>query len=376
MKKSLCFALVATLGMSSLAFAQRTTTSIASPASAVELNLGLEHMSLTAAQIRKRDRLLKPIYSNYQNVNLSSVSNALERAYGMNIFHYMEGGKLNLGNKKGVMESAVRYYMGIESLFDQADESVIPFKNSIKVGSKDYYGRYTGKNVAVKLIEGNKKHWEEKTSFSSPSVLATYVKERTDRVGIFNIEKDRKALYTSTQNPLFSAPIMSDFLEAMKNLNLKGLDATVNFVNGDISGTKYQVIYPHYSRIAPIPQPVIFLSESATYYDIVEMLQQHAPRIHAYNKLFNASVLPSIKDINELLSKYPNILTEVQKAKGYVSRQNLISAIQQAFLNVTYGVGAGVVGAAALLTAPVTIFAIASSPILSPVFITNVIIFL
>ncbi len=87
-------------------------------------------------------------------------------------------------------------------------------------------------------------------------------------------------------------------------------------------------------------------------------------------------MLPSIKDINELLRKYPNILTEVQKAKGYVSRENLISAIQQAFLNVTYGVGAGVVGAAALLTAPVTIFAIASSPILSPVFITNVIIFL
>ena len=376
MKKTLVLAFAAT--MSFATFAQSTPT--------VQLSMGLEHMSLTASQIRKRDRLLKPIYDNYQNVNLASVSNALEKAYGINVFHYMEKPNLSLGNKKGVMESAVRYYMGIPSMFDQADETVVPYRNTVKLQSCDNsygYRRCTDDQPAIQasLVTGNPKRWEVKKSFQSPSLLGTFAPTEYDHgyiLGMFSNTTERNAVYTTTRNPLFSAPVLSDFLEAMKGLNLRGLDATVNFVNGEVPGAQrgYRVIYPHFSRIAPIPQPVIFVSSNASYNDMVEMLQEHAPRIHSYNKLFNSSVLPSVKDINDMLSRYPNVLAEVQKLRSNVDRRNLVIAIQQAFLKVTYGVGAGVVGAAALLTAPVTIFAMAAHPILSPVFIQNIIIFL
>lgn len=368
-----------TLSFGSMTFAQTTTTTtttvtVSAPATNVELNLGLEHMSLTAAQIRKRDKLLKPIYDNYQNVNLSSVANVIEKAYGSNVFHYMENGKLSLADKKSVMENAVRYYMGISSLFDQADASVIPLKGAVKL-TNGYYDSFI--QVTGKRIQGNADKFEETNNFYSPSILASKVMAyQNDFLGIFDTSVSR-ALYTTSTSPLFSAPVMSEYLDAMKNLNLRGLDATINFVSGRLAGNKpYEVVYPHFSRIAPIPQPIIFISKDATYTDLVEMLEVHAPRIFAHNRLFNANVLPSVKDINDLLTKYPNIMEEVRRVRGQVSRQNLVNAIQGAFLNLTYGVGAGVVGAAALLAAPVSIFVVASSPVLSPIFISNVIIFL
>lgn len=378
--KALCIALVATLSIG--AFAQ-TSTPTAPAAPTVQLNMGLEHMSLTARQIRSRDRLLRPIYDNYQNVNLSSVANALERAYGINVFHYFAQPQLTLGTKKGVMENAVRYYVGMESLFNTADPSVMPFKKAVKIsGQNDYYGM---PSITAKLVAGNPKKWNPTSDIRSPSILASSIaSEQLDFLGMFDTGT-RRALYSTTQAPLFNAPVMSDFLDAMKNLNLRGLDATIVFANGGVGLTdeyggraygKYQVVYPHFSRLAPVPQPVIYLSSTATYNDIVEMLETHAPRIFAYNRLFTKNLLPSISDLNALLSRYPNILAEVQRARGHVNRQNLLNAIQSAFLKVTYGVGVGVVGAAALLSSPVGIMVIAGSPVLSPVFIQNILIFL
>lgn len=379
MKRTIVWALALTLNFAATAQAQTTAP--------VELSMGLEHMSLTAKQIRARDRLLKPIYSNYQNVNLSSVANALEKAYGINVFHYNETPELTLGNKKGVMESATRYYLGLTGLFDSADPSVMPYKSSVRLNGQSSYSGNQMPGLTVKLIEGNPSKWNETTTISSPSIMASMVAEQsTSFLGIVGTGT-RRALYTSTKDPLFKAPVMSDFFDAMKNLNLRGLDATVVFANGDIEGkrepygytitsAKYKIIYPHFSRLAPVPQPVIYLSSSANYYDIVEMLQEHAPQIFAYNRLFNKNLLPTINEMNQVLSRYPNIIAEVEKIKGRVDRQNLLNAIQSAFLNVTYGVGAGVVGAAALLVAPVGIMVVAGSPVLAPVFIQNIIIFL
>jgi hypothetical protein len=391
MKRLLVLALTATLTLH--AFAQTAP---------VQLNLGLDHMTLTARQIRERDRLLKPIYDNYQTINLSSVANAVERAYATNIYHHRSRAELTLGNKKGVMENAVRYYMGTESLFDTAEASVIPFRASVQPvrdnsGSSGYGSskdRELFNTISAKLIEGSERHFNETVDIASPSILATFQSEQETEF-MYMRTGTRRAVYSTTTNQLFTAPVMSDFLEAMKQLNLRGLDSTVNFVNGDVSEVtpgpvdrwgnptrnvvmrlKYKVVYPHFSRLAPIPHPVIFISDSATISDMVELLENHAPRIHAYNKLFNLSVLPSVQDINSVLSRFPNILEEVRKIKGDVSRQNLVNAVQSAFLTMTYGVGAGVVGAAALIAAPVSIYVIAGSPILSPVFITNIIFFL
>lgn len=393
MKRLLVLAMMATL----------TLPAFAQPAP-VQLNLGLDHMTLTARQIRERDRKLKPIYDNYQTINLSSVANAVERAYATNIYHHRSQPELTLGDKKGVMENAVRFYMGTESLFNTAEDSVIPYRADVKVivdrpGSSGYYYSSHGSDnrlfnvIEGKLVQGDANKFDATLNIPSPSILVTSRSEQATEF-LYMRTGTRRALYTTTTNQLFTAPVMSDFLEAMKQLNLRGLDATVNFVNGDVAkegpvtrdyygnssrsstAAKYRVIYPHFSRLAPIPHPVIFISDSATLPDLVEMLEQHAPRIHAYNKLFNMSVLPSVQDINTLLSRYPNILEEVRKAKGEVSRQNVVNAIQSAFLTMTYGVGAGVLGAAALIAAPVSIYVIAGSPILSPVFITNIIFFL
>ena len=130
-----------------------------------------------------------------------------------------------------------------------------------------------------------------------------------------------------------------------------------------------------HSKIAPIPQPTIFVAEDANYQDIVEMLTENAPKIYAYNKLFNKNLLPSLNEINEILNKYPNIYEEVIRARGGVTRDNLINAIQSAFLNVTYGAAVGTATiATAVIAAPLSLAAIVVSPILSPIFISTVIV--
>lgn len=362
-----------TLALSSLSFAQvaapvATGPSARSATGTVRevpvLDLGLEHMSLTAAEIRQRDRLLKPIYDNYQTVNLSSVANAMERAYGINVYHHMLGGELTLKDKKAVMENAVRYYLGKKGLFDQADQQTIPMRAAVK--------RSWDPDIKLKLIQGNPEKFGTTIDESTPSILTTEVREFSNEFLFFGEVSKSQGVFTSSQDPLFSAPSMSDFLDAMKALNLRGLDATVTFMSGQLDGNaKYQVIYPHFSKIAPIPQPVIFLSRDANYDDVVDLLREHAPRIYAHNKLFNANLLPSVRDINEMLRKYPNILAEVQRVKGQVSRENLINAIQGAFLKVTYS---SLLAAGAVLASPVGLLVVASSASLSPVFISTIII--
>jgi len=336
-----------------------------------ELNLSLDHMSLTTQEIKKRDELLKPIYDNYESVNLSSVANAIEGAYGVNVYHHMNGKVLDLKNKKNVMENATRFFMGdTTSLFDSAAEGVLEFKGAVPLAKKDYYGNAVYTTMSAELIEGNEKKFRKYVDISTPSVLATEVVEKNINDVFFRSKiGERRAVYTTTNARLFTAPVMNDFIEAMKNLNLKALDATVNFLNTDIpNSTKtYKVIYPTYSKIAPIPQPVIFISKSASYGDIVEMLTEHAPKIYAYNKLLVKNLLPSVNDINDLLKKYPNLLKEVEKKVGQVKRENLVNAIQSAFLNVTYGTGV-------LLTAPIALGAMAASAVLSPIFLATVVV--
>jgi hypothetical protein len=370
--KPVLFAIAIQMALTSAAFAK----DVKMPTAPVEeLNLSLDVMALTTKEISKRDKLLKPIYENYETVNLSSVANALESAYGMNIYHHMIEKSLDLKNKKNVMENAVRYFVGSESLFNQAAEGVLAYGNSVNVKANDnYYGTNDFRPLELKLIEGNPKKWNPTINVNSPSLLTTKAVKSTIQDVLFGSKiGTREALFTSTQNRLFTAPVMSDFLEAMKNLNLKAIDATVTFVNGTVVegqySVPYKVVYPTFSKIAPIPQPVIFISSNATYSDITQLLTEHAPKIYAYNKLFMANLLPSVNEINDILIKYPNIIKEVEKKAGKVSRANMINAVQSAFLNVTYGTGV-------LLAAPVGLAAMAASSVFSPIFITMIVVVL
>lgn len=369
--KPVLFAIAIQMAVTSTAFA----APVKMPTTPVkELNLSLDAMSLTTSEIKKRDRLLSPIYSNYETVNISSVANAIESAYGMNVYHHMDGKVLDLKNKKNVMENAARYFIGAESLFNQAADGVLGYKNSVNIKNRGYYNNGDFNALSVKLIEGNPKKWNAEFNISTPSLLTSVV--RTGRIEdvLFRSKiGTREALYTSAQNRLFTAPVMSDFLEAMKSLNIKAIDATVMFVNGSIKEDSlekpYKVIYPTFSKIAPVPQPVIYISSNATYSDISQLLNEHAPKIYAYNKLFMKNLLPSVNEINDLLIKYPNILKEVEEKAGKVSRANMINAVQSAFLNVTYGTGV-------LLAAPIGLAAMAASTAFSPIFVTMIVVVL
>lgn len=369
--KALLLSLMIQASFSGVLYAEETTP-------IQTLNLSLDYMSLTPAEIKKRDKLLAPIYDNYQNINLSSVSNALEKTYGLNIYHHMLGKELNLKDKKNVMENAIRYYNGDESLFNNAAPGVVSYKAEMSfiLPSNSYYSN-SEKFPELKLafIEGNEDKWQDFANVRSPSILTTSLHEQKIRDVFFRSDiGTRKAVFTSVKNPLFSAPVMSNFLEAMKNLNLKGLDASVVFVTGEIyssesrkESVQYKVLYPNFSKLAPIPQATIYIAKNATTEEIMEMLSEHAPRIFAYNKLFNANLLPTVAEINDILKKHPNIIAEVEKKVGKVRRENLVNAVQAAFLNVTYGTGI-------LIATPIALGAMAASAVFSPIFIATVII--
>lgn len=363
-------ALAAYTTFSSLSFATEPTL----PATPVkELNLSLEHLSLTTTEIKNRDKLLKPIYENYETVNLSSVANALESAYGINVYHHMVDKELNLKDKKNVMENAVRYFAGDTSLFNDAAANVLSNGGAVRLKNENanryYYDKpVVGNNLSLDLIEGNEKKFSLEKKYPSFSILTTVGDSRRIEDPIFWSKiGTRRAVYSSVKKRLYTSPVMNDFLEAMKDLNIKALDATVTFSNGELVAGAYAVVYPNFSKLAPIPQPAIFISETATYTDMIEMLNIHAPKIYAYNKLFTANLLPTVNEINALLTKYPNIIKEVEQKVGKVQRQNMVNAVQAAFLTVTYGAGA-------LLAAPVAITAMAASAVLSPIFIATIIV--
>ncbi len=371
------------------------------------VDLDISYLELTPEEIRKRDKLLKPIYDNYENQNVSSLSNAIEEIFGMNVYHNyhnysFQGKDRSLSNKKDVMENAVRFYsysIDDESDFDQVEKRVLSGKDSVGIDSSNC--------VDHTRTKGDKKYFDEEECIYSSYLLDTKYLRKWKRTMIRGYYK--KAVYTTTQNPLFEAPIMDIFVEALNNLSLKALDATVVFTNSDIYkkenikvhdsyssvkevetcwncpkeeivSEKFKVIYPDYSKLAPIPQPIIYISKHAQYSDIEKMLKEHAPKIFSYNKLFNNLMLPSITDLNRMLSKHPNFIDDVKKSGKVVARDNLINAMKMAMLDMAYGTaivgGAVVTGVAAVLAAPVPLSIILTTPKLYSLFVSQVIIFL
>lgn len=430
----------------------------------LEKGFNLDYLKLDARGIKARDKSLAPIYRSYENNRVSNVLKAIQTTFGTNLYHHVKGQEIDFGlnskvNKPMVMAAAARafidtrscgsqYYDGCQELqspFRTAAESEVGYLNSVELES--------GK-ITTTRIRGKKDTFSETSEYSSLYALLTQESSASkDRMfGLFYTTIE--GLYSSTSNNLFTTPGVLHFLEALKESNLKGLDATVVFTNNNMraetklrevcryeristnnytadelrawaksnnidaiedylsavqsgelerKNTKFQrytlhswrtnsgiyttvstntcemqpyrpdlayhVVYPTFSRLAPIPQPVIYLNVNAPKAEMTKLIAEHAPRIYAYNKLFDQNVLPAVADLNSVLEEYPGLLEDVERLAGKVDRENFKAAVQQAFLTVAYGAGL-------TIGVPLTLGAMLLSPLYYPILVKTVVIIL
>jgi hypothetical protein len=351
-------------------------------------NFNLDYLKLTPDDIRNRDEALKPIYQFYQEVTVSKVIQKLEDIYGLSIFEYSNLHPLTLKDKKNVMASAIFYFTKVVSgewsstdifdsngilsqgtPFEHIDSDILPGKASVnlKVSQVHY----------VKITGG--KEFETQFDRPWPFAISTIADANSSEhdwlgLGIVDFNTHSHALYSSTTIRLFELPVMDRFLSAMKDSNLKALDATIvfgNLENQNLESEPYQVIYPEYSALAPIPQPIVYVNTKASKEDLADLLQTQAPQIYAYNQLFMKQILPSADDLDQALKQYPALMASVAQAKKEVDRARLKDALKNAFLYVSYGI---MTGAVAGVAAPVALVAALASPILAPLIISNTIV--
>lgn len=346
----------------------------------LQRGFSLDHLKLDAKGIKARDRKLAPVYKSYQNHTLASVANALKQTFGINVYHH-SGAKIDFnGNvsKSTVMAAAVRFFMENRETTDHWSRDTLngeyfwqsPLRDTpeAELGYRDEVALVSYPEVLMRFLEGDGKFFKEEYRKRSPYAL-TSSPDTTTKDGWF-FDKKKHALFTTTNNGIFTVPGMTYFLEAMKELNLKGLDATVVFTTANITdenkAAPYRVVYPTFSYVAPIPQPVIFINASASKADAIKLLSEHAAQIYAYNKLFDREVLPKVSDLNDVLSQHPNFLEDVKKQAGDIKGKNIRAAVQHAFLSVAAGTGLAL---GAVVATPLTLAAMLASPIYYPILV-------
>jgi hypothetical protein len=421
----------------------------------LEAGTNLDYLKLDGKAITARDKRLAPIYASYMNNNVARVVNAIENDFGLNVYNDNVDERLSFNKAKRidkdlVMKAAVRFFLqnsNYSSPLREAPETELGFRDSVRVRNQQ--------EVTMVKKTGRDSQFQDSYRIRPDFALITDTRIRD------NFLSNPKALYTTTENKLFTMPGILTILEALQESNLRAIDATLVITTGGFEPTNithttctdtqlnttvlgisdngyvyrfsgyaglanshedqfvselnkltngtnditigeyifsnnqildkkeaqayttqnltelthfnkfyktditqrtceykvetiprnYQVVYPSFSRLAPIPQPVIYLNMNASKEEILEMLAEHAPRIYAYNNAFERQVLPQVKDLNALLAKHPNFLADVQKQAGKVSNYNIGQALQQAFLTLSIGAGATVT-LAAMLASP------------------------
>lgn len=137
---------------------------------------------------------------------------------------------------------------------------------------------------------------------------------------------------------------MTRFLDAIRLEQLKALDATIVFLKRNKVVLNKQnkatvsvaVIYPPAESAAPVPQPMIFIGSSATIEDLTNMLEEHAPKIAAYNKLFDEHLLPSLTTFSQLLKKFPELEQKILAEVGEVNEAMKHEAMFRAYLSEVF----------------------------------------
>lgn len=342
----------------------------------IQNHLNLDYLKLTPQQIQQRDKALKPIYDFYQQATAQKVVDQIQTTFGVNIYQYQstENGlyQPTLEDKVSTMDSAVRFYTGVDaerSPFASMDPTVLPGAGSVKI---------RGGMLNAKLTSDDTSDFHAEENNDATFLLETY--KEVGWVSHWYGDSHPEAVYSSLPDHLFEVPALDRFLTGLKQSNLKGLDATIVFTagsvytpgptdeNGNATSIKipYQVVYPAFSNLAPIPQPLVFISREASTDDVNEMLQQHAQKIYAYNQLFNMQILPQAADLASALAKYPEVSDALKRADATINDDNIQQKLYEGFLDVSFGlVTAG-------LTA-VTLHAMLVSAALRPILIAVII---
>jgi len=324
----------------------------------VQLAYNLDHLKLTAKQIKKRDKKID-LADFYKNATVGKTINMLEKEFGVDIYHHNRTKNNfyipNLKSTEDIMDSAIRYY----------------------INPSAYYNRYSDAFVVSNGVfdkNGNQMLYHQDITIEKRADMNMVKISRTDRfpevtqTTPFLLVSQKNcyqhcAIYSTLEEPLFSMPIIGNFFDAMKNTQLRGLDATVVFANGtvinDRESLEYSVIYPELNKYSPIPKPVIFISSSADSYDLEEMLNEHAPQIYAYNKLFDQRMLPQLAELTRALEKHPTLTRDLEIARDSNDLKTARMKVVNAFLKVNYMI---LTGAVAAITAPITLPAMLANP--------------
>ena len=301
-------------------FAQTHNSSLSSHnaiETALTQNVNLDYLKLTPEEVTKRDNTIATDLSKfYDSATESRYAQLLEKNFGIQIYHKVDtlAYSPSLSNFTGIMDSIIRYYTGFESEspFNGASEDVIPKKQIL---SCNY-------NKSDAFMLQTWMHYEYET----------------DRHGYYKDDKNgnrivkNSSVQTNTDLPIFKVPVFDRFLKAMTESHLKGLDATVVFMNGKLCvkeegdtnshGSDILVTYPEFSDLAPIPHPIIFVSSTAKQDEILSLINTQAPLIYAYNKLFEQRVLPTVDEMGRVLSKFPETLKVVEESIRKSNQEN------------------------------------------------------
>jgi len=188
----------------------------------------------------------------------------------------------------------------------------------------------------------------------------------------------KKKILTTMGGFVYEEPWVLELLEGIKASNIKALDANIYLAAGRITATvsvngynrgqvvPYHVVYPQLTELAPVPSPIVYLNKDATREEVAQLLNDHAPLIYAYNKVFDAQLMPKVRDLNSAFEGYGEVSAELEKLAQKIGRENAVSALFNGFLMVNYAIAVGAVGTAgAVLSLP----AILTSPVWGPIVI-------
>jgi hypothetical protein len=334
------------------------------------LDFSLDYLKLKPKDIADRDKKLAEIFGKLDKVNVASAINTIHKTYGSNVFEFTESCPKNIDDPVSRMSAAVYKYFSDTCQFEKADPNEVPFGNALKAQGK----------VPVQRMSGSEKRFNTESDSGSGFLVASY--GATDDGWFLT----HHGSYTSTTVPLADMPIFVRFLQAMKESNLRALDATLVFVKDPVSyfynenkGTSYYgwgvlsntyALYPPYSDLAPIPKPVLVISSMASKEEILDFINENAPRVYAFNKLFDQKVvlLPTQNELMKALIDAPDILAEAQKVKKEATREEVAQALHIAFLGITYAALA-----AGAIAAPIALIDVVNNAFMRPILIRGVI---
>jgi len=323
-----------------------------------------DYLKLTAAEIEEREKSFSPIYENYTSLTVGKVFEKINDQYALNFFEDDESQSLD--NKEGLLNAMTLYYSGqsVDAL-RYADQVAVPGRSQLRID----YGEMTYR----RLDRSGEVVIDSATNMRSWSAIDHQVSSKKR-----SLAGKKKKILTTMGGFVYEEPWVLELLEGIKASNIKALDANIYLAAGRITATvsvngynrgqvvPYHVVYPQLTELAPVPSPIVYLNKDATREEVAQLLNDHAPLIYAYNKVFDAQLMPKVRDLNSAFEGYGEVSAELEKLAQKIGRENAVSALFNGFLMVNYAIAVGAVGTAgAVLSLP----AILTSPVWGPIVI-------